>query len=74
MTRHASVSWPHPEVVAAAAKEEFAKVGDEEIMMLCCDSWRLGGAMEAAVRVLRDEFGWGLVDIARHLTQPLLNF
>jgi hypothetical protein len=51
VARETHIVDANPEVVGAAAKEEFAKVGDEEILMLCCDSWRLGGAMVGPCRL-----------------------
>ena len=45
-----------PAAFAAECEEAFKKIGDEELIVLCCDSWRLGGAMAEAVGVLQTEF------------------
>ena len=49
-----------PDIFASKCEAEFQAVGEEEILVLCSDSWRIGGAMADAARVLKSEFGSGM--------------
>lgn len=46
-----------PASFAAMCLEEFKKIEDDQLVVLCSDSWRLGGAMAEAASMLQAEFG-----------------
>lgn len=64
MLRDCRLVQSRPASFAAMCLEEFKKIEHEELVVLCSDSWRLGGAMAEAASMLRAEFGSQICSMA----------